>query len=339
MPAVGMAEPRPDSGQSFVPSAATEQLVTDQANLIVQTYGRKEREIIADAQAESDGINAYWKANGIHQPPATVNDVIATTAFIGSIFGAGGGAEATNAELLAKLQNQLGSDRGLKAWEDAMLADDPEAPTTIKRRFDYGPLTGGKVTGSVVIDEGSIISLDPRQAPASALVDGGGYPAAGAVPAKQASNFLMVDPKRSASGNSLAVMGPQLGYYYPVIVPQIHLSGPGIEAQGAAVPGDDTPFGSVHRVELFDQFPKRVRLAEDVGVMNRAATEDTRSPVWPVVSQVLRSGPAPNALDARVVEVLDDWARRDAPRLDADNSGTYDAAGPTTMGRTLEARR
>ena len=32
-------------------------------------------------------------------------------------------------------------------------------------------------------------------------------------------------------------MGPQLGYYYPEIVQQIHLNGPGIEAQGAAVPG------------------------------------------------------------------------------------------------------
>ena len=32
-------------------------------------------------------------------------------------------------------------------------------------------------------------------------------------------------------------MGPQLGYYYPEIVQQMHLSGPGIEAQGVAVPG------------------------------------------------------------------------------------------------------
>ena len=43
------------------------------------------------------------EANGIDQPPATVNDVIAVTAFIGSIFGAGGGGEAANADLLAKL--------------------------------------------------------------------------------------------------------------------------------------------------------------------------------------------------------------------------------------------
>ena len=40
------------------------------------------------------------------QPPATVNDVIAVTAFIGSIFGAGGGGEASNADLLAKLQQR-----------------------------------------------------------------------------------------------------------------------------------------------------------------------------------------------------------------------------------------
>ena len=32
-------------------------------------------------------------------------------------------------------------------------------------------------------------------------------------------------------------MGPQLGYYYPEIVQQIDLHGPGIKAQGVAVPG------------------------------------------------------------------------------------------------------
>ena len=32
-------------------------------------------------------------------------------------------------------------------------------------------------------------------------------------------------------------MGPQLGYYYPEIVEQIDLHGPGIQAQGVGVPG------------------------------------------------------------------------------------------------------
>ncbi|HEX2575407.1 MAG TPA: penicillin acylase family protein [Aquihabitans sp.] len=545
------------SGQTFVPSAQAEQLVTDQVDLLIETYGDKGREIVADAQAMADGVNAYRRANGVALPPVGVNDVIATTAFIGSIFGAGGGAEATNAELLDKLQNALGKDRGRDAWDDAMLFQDPEAPTTTRRGFPYGPFTGGGRKGSVIIDEGSIVSLDPRQpatgAPAAtqtatataAAPAGAGeasaeptFPAAGAVPGRQASNFLMVSPRRSATGNSLAVMGPQLGYYYPEIVQQIHLSGPGIEAQGVAVPGaamylligrtadyawsltsanhdvrdvfvevlcnpdgsaptrasthhvfqgecrpferfdagtlngtplrypvsvhgpiigtatvdgvpvalsrarstlgreglnlaalkdmtegratsadrffqaanqfeftfnwayasrtetaffssgrlpvrargldrrlptlgtggyewqgflaerqhphdvhgpnglllnwnnqsapgfmhgDDTPFGSVHRVELFDRFPERPTLADTVSVMNRAATEDVRSPVWPVISRVLRSGPAPSGLDAQVVAVLDEWVQRDAPRLDADLDGDYDDAGATLM--------
>jgi hypothetical protein len=95
--------------------------------------------------------------------------------------------------------------------------------------------------------------------------------------------------------------------------------------------GDGTPFGSVHRVELFDRFRSRVGLAEDVGIMNRAATEDVRSLVWPVVSEVLHGSDAPNGLAAQVVTILDDWVRRDAPRLDADDDGQYDDAGPTIM--------
>jgi acyl-homoserine lactone acylase PvdQ len=529
------------SGQSFVPSVATEQLVSDQVDLLVETYGDKGRQIVADAQAEADGINAYWAAHGIDQPPATVNDVVAVTAFIGSIFGGGGGAEAANAELLAKLRTGLGPEVGTQAWEDAMLADDPEAPTTIGRRFDYGPRTGGRVTGSVVVDPGSIQSLDPRgPGAAAASTSGAGrpdatYPAAGAVPSREASNFLVVDAKRSDTHNTLAVMGPQLGYFYPEIVQQVHLSGPGIEAQGIAVPaaamyiligrtrdyawsltsanhdvrdvfaerlcnpdgtpptrasthyvfegacrpfevfdagtlngtpiryprsvhgpvigtatvggepyaltrqrstfgrdalnlaalkdmtdgqadtsrrffeaanqfeftfnwayasraetayfssgllprrargldrrlptlgtgdyewrgflrlsehphdvrgpgdlllnwnnrsapgfmhGDDAPFGSAHRVELFDQWPRHPTLADTVSVMNRAATEDVRSVVWPVVSRLLRGGTAPSDVADRTIAVLDDWVARDAPRLDADLDGDYDDAGP-----------
>ena len=54
--------------------------------------------------------------------------------------------------------------------------------------------------------------------------------------------------------------------------------------------GDDEPYGSVQRVELFDQWPKKARITDVVGIMNRAATEDVRSPVWPVVSRVLAHG-------------------------------------------------
>lgn len=49
--------------------------------------------------------------------------------------------------------------------------------------------------------------------------------------------MLFAYPEAPTTLTTLAVMGPQLGYFYPEIVQQIHLSGPGIEAQGAAVPG------------------------------------------------------------------------------------------------------
>jgi acyl-homoserine lactone acylase PvdQ len=515
--------------QAFTPSAEAEALVTAQKQLILDTYGAEGQQILDDAQAYADGINGYWAAHNINQPPATVNDVIAVTAFIGSIFGAGGGGEAANADLLAKLQQQLGADQGYKAWSDVMLADDPEAPTTITRTFRYPPLTGGPVKGSVVLDAGSIQSIDPRQPAAQAAL---------APPRRRASNFLVAAPARSATGNSLAVMGPQLGYYYPEIVQQIDLHGPGYTAQGAAVPGlamyiligrtpdyawsltsaghdvrdvfaeqlcepdgsaptrasthylfkgtcramtsfnagllgttpltynltvhgpvfatatvggkpyalsrqrstfgrdglnlaalkhmtegkattparfwkianefgftfnwayvsrratayfssgllprrargldrrlptlgtghyewhgfigkrkhphdvsgpgglllnwnnrsapgfmhgDDEPYGSVQRVELFSRWPAQAHITDNVGIMNRAATEDVRAPVWPVVSRVLRTGSAPNARDQQIVDLLDDWVGRDAPRVDADLDGFYDEAGPVIM--------
>lgn len=535
------------SGQTFVPSAATEQLVSDQVDLLVDEFGDEGRQIIADAQAYADGMNAYQAANNIANPePFNVNDVVAVTAFIGSIFGAGGGSEASNAEFLSRLIFGLGDGPGQLAWEDVMLFGDPEAPTTIDTPFDYGPITGGPVTGSVVIDRDSVVSLDPVQPAVAATAHGGEtvrFPAAGPPPDRQASNFLIVDAPRSANTTNLAVMGPQLGYFYPEIVQQIHLSGPGIEAQGIAVPGlamylligrtenyawsltsanhdvrdvyaemlcnpdgtaptresthyefdgecipfemfdagtlngdpvrypvsvhgpvigtatsngqpvaltrkrstfgrdglnlaalkdltegdastpenfwesankfgftfnwgymsrdaiayfssgrlpvraagldrrrptlgtgeyewqgfltleehphaadapsgrllnwnnqsapgfmhgDGTPYGSVHRVELFDQFPDRVELAGVVGIMNRSATEDVRSPVWPVVSDVLRTGEAPSQLAADVVDLLDAWVADDAPRLDADEDGLYDHAGPTLMDTLME---
>ena len=220
------------SGKGFAPSKQAEALVTKQKNLLVKTYGAKGRAILRDAQAYIDGANAYQRSKNL---PAdyTVNDVIATTAFIGSIFGAGGGAEAQNSQLLGALRKRFGNKRGTGAFKDVMLADDPEAPTTIDKTFKYGPNTGGKVKGSVVVDAGSLKPFDPLKASKSvAKTDALAAPAR-----RRASNFLITSPSRSATGKTLAVMGPQLGYYYPEIVQQMHIQGAGINAQGAFVPG------------------------------------------------------------------------------------------------------
>ena len=41
--------------------------------------------------------------------------------------------------------------------------------------------------------------------------------------------------------------------------------------------GDNEPFGSVQHVELFNQWPRHARITDNVGIMNRAATEDDRA--------------------------------------------------------------
>jgi acyl-homoserine lactone acylase PvdQ len=95
--------------------------------------------------------------------------------------------------------------------------------------------------------------------------------------------------------------------------------------------GDDEPYGSVQRVELFNRWPAQAHITDNVEIMTRAATEDVRAPVWPVVSRVLRTGSAPNPRDQEIVDLLDDWVDRDAPRMDADLDGFYDEAGPVIM--------
>jgi acyl-homoserine lactone acylase PvdQ len=535
------------SAQSFVPSAATEQLVTDQVQLLIDTYGAEGEEIVADAAAYADGVNAYWQATGVDSTPVTVNDVIAVTAFIGSIFGAGGGGEARNAEFLSQLQSRLGDELGRLVWEDLLPGVDADAPTTLSETFEYPVLTGGDITGSVVLDEDSIEAFDPLAGPpvqgwrrhnAAAPVDAADTP-----PHKQASNWLTVAPEASVNGTTLAVMGPQLGYYYPEIVQQLHLSGPGFEAQGAAVPGlamylligrtadyawsltsanqdvrdvfaeilcepdgssptretqhyefdgacvpfeqfdagllngqsivfprsvhgavigtatvdgtpvaltrqrstygrdalnlkalkdmtegdaptpdafydvadqfgftfnwgyanrddiayfasgylpvravgldrrlptlgtgeyewngfleqdahphgdaeadgrllnwnnqsapgfmhgDENQYGSVHRVELFDGWTDPAELTDVVGVMNNAATQDERSLVWPPISELLVSGDAPSSLAAEAVALLDTWVADDAPTVDGDLDGFYDAAGARVFDEVIE---
>jgi len=207
------------SGQTFVPSAQSEALVTAQQQKLVDTFGSKGRQILRDLSAYADGVNAYFERGGISADPWTVNDSLAVVAFIGSIFGNGGGAEVSNSEFLARLRSQLGAKRGSKAFVDLMEADDPDAPVTIRKRFDYGSSSGHPTAGSLLVDPGTVVSTDVTQT------------------RQLASNFLVVNRRRSVTRESLFVAGPQLGYFYPEIVLEADLHGPGILAQGALVPG------------------------------------------------------------------------------------------------------
>jgi hypothetical protein len=78
------------SGRRFVPSPQSQALLAGERKRIVATYGAQGRQIIRDLQAYANGLTAYFRRSGSPEKPYTVDDAIAVTAFIGSIFGDGG---------------------------------------------------------------------------------------------------------------------------------------------------------------------------------------------------------------------------------------------------------
>jgi acyl-homoserine lactone acylase PvdQ len=206
-------------GKTFLPSAATEQRLGAQFTLLARTA--KGRRIVRLIDAYVAGINAWYRKAGLPIQPWRRADVVGVAGLIGGIFGNGGGDEARRSTFLAELQQQLGAERGRQAWEDLRLRDDPEARTAVERPFPTPPSVSE--LGNVVLDPDSITGA-ATIAPA----------------AKQqlsASNALLVGAQRSATKRPLAVMGPQVSYYYPEILLELDLRGGGYAARGAAFPG------------------------------------------------------------------------------------------------------
>jgi acyl-homoserine lactone acylase PvdQ len=214
------------SARSFTPSAQTIAFVAKQEN-VLRRAGAQGRQVLSDLQNWVDGINAYEASPeqaGPKLPHAKLTDAIAGFAFIGSIFGNGGGNEVANSDFLARLERRLGKKAGLKVFRDLREVNDPEAPTTISKPFPYDGVPKGPTPGAMVIDPGSESSSETASLTAHAASH------------RLASNFIIAGSKHSANGHPLAVMGPQLGYYYPEIVMQGDLHGGGIDARGIIAP-------------------------------------------------------------------------------------------------------
>ena len=218
-------------------------------------------------------LPAEYLAIGKLPQPWKVTDVIATASLIGAIFGKGGGNELPSALLQEAFQQRFGPVKGRAAWEDFREANDPEAPTTVSKPFPYetgSPFakrglampdpgsvtyvspggtnpdtaqrvpTGLKAAAQLVAHPASYLGLSATPNPVAIPNDGsigsqlleslyGGHPLA--------SNWELVNAKHSDDGHSIAVMGPQVGYYMPQILVEEDLHGPGFDARGAAFPG------------------------------------------------------------------------------------------------------
>ena len=215
--------------RSFTPSAEAIEYVNNEKKSL-EVKGAPGFQVIEDLENWADGVNGYEETLPSYErlPKVTFADAVAGFAFISSIFGAGGGNEVTDSELLAKLELKYGEKGGQEVFQDLKESNDPEAPTTTTTPFPYDQEATGPIAtvspGAVLVEPGTQSSAAVKAA------------AALKASRRKASNFLVVGSGDTASGHPLAVMGPQLGYYYPEIVMQADMHAPGLDASGIVAP-------------------------------------------------------------------------------------------------------
>ncbi len=114
-------------------------------------YGEEGRQIQLDAADYVAGVNKYisearlditkmpgeYAAIGrpLGPDPWKATDLAATASLVGGIFGKGGGAELTQMELRRSFVSRYGSRRGVRLWREWAAYEDPDAPTTVRKRF------------------------------------------------------------------------------------------------------------------------------------------------------------------------------------------------------------
>jgi acyl-homoserine lactone acylase PvdQ len=209
----------------------------------VDNYIAGVNQYITEAKLDPSKMPGEYAAIGRPQGPDPWKreDLIASAALVGGIFGKGGGEELAWAGIRQALTRRFGAKAGVKVFRDFRAAQDPESPVTVlgKQRFPYQTTPKRVRKGSRAIpDRGSLKPTQfaspapPSAATASAL----------RLP-MSASNALLISGRASATGKPLMVAGPQVGYFNPQILMEqdVHApaSGdmPAIDARGASFVG------------------------------------------------------------------------------------------------------
>ncbi|WP_329114935.1 penicillin acylase family protein [Streptomyces sp. NBC_01465] len=201
-------------------------------------------------------IDAITNAGEIQ--PFKVTDMIALASVVGGLFGGGGGGEVQSAISLLAAQQKYGVEEGTKVWESFRMRNDPEATLTVHDGTSF-PYAGKPANprGAAMPDPGSVKSEPlvydrtggaktaaetPVKAPKAlkplqGIYDNGVLPADLFSQKKGMSNALVVSGQHTASGNPIAVFGPQTGYFLPQLLMLQELQGPGISARGVSFAG------------------------------------------------------------------------------------------------------
>jgi len=212
----------------YQPTAKVRAQVTRRQDAALEAAGPDGRKVLQDIDTYLVGINKWYAANRPTAKPFERADVYALNAIKAQFLGQGGGQEVENALFLDAARDKLGARRGSRVYEDLRQRNDPETSVTTTRRAPHQTnVSARRPRGLVRIEQGSFESAGVKLPGADA--------AAASIPARtEASNVLLVNGNRSATGTPIMVGGPQIGYNYPGLTLEMGLYGPTIRARGAS---------------------------------------------------------------------------------------------------------
>jgi acyl-homoserine lactone acylase PvdQ len=259
---LGTSSAAADSTQLGVQDNSSQHL-TDEMQSLPKTMGAEGAQTLSDIDQYVAGVNAFidltkvdperlpaeYPALGITPQPWTLADSAAVGIYLIGEFTVFGGQQPQQAEALRMAEQRLGTRKGTSVYDDLRLAADPSAVVTLAKKFDSDRLGRVKARSVAMIDPGSLVARDtetggPAKASSSAPAGLSSLPAWArqlalhglALPHLE-SNAVLVDAKRSGTGQALAVMGPQVGYYTPEVFLEYELHAPGIDVSGVSFPG------------------------------------------------------------------------------------------------------
>ncbi len=167
----------------------------------------------------------------------TIEDCIAIVVMMAWQFGGCGGAELEYYSALTELQALHGEEIGWDIFNDLFPQNDPGAETTIPIEEGAWPDVWSINPSSRHITCGMPSSINKFYEDYSNFKMGvtNLFESLG-LPTSFGSNAFIVGPKKSATGNTLEVGGPQMGQSTPQIVLEVGLHGAGIDAVGMMMP-------------------------------------------------------------------------------------------------------
>lgn len=191
---------------------------------------------IVEALADPRKLPAEYPALQQVPRPWNPTDSIALATLIGGTFSVGGGGQLANDRFLAALEDDNLPIDAREIFDDFRFANDSEAPVSTDEPHPFNDALGTPTVAPARPDDPSGLVLAMQAGVAPPAIDGPFGPIR-LLAQQGASNALLVDAGHSATGNPIAVFGPQVGYWSPEILMEIDLHGPGIDARGAAFPG------------------------------------------------------------------------------------------------------